>query len=46
LFEHYVFGARSQSIDHIPSEREGILGRLSPEQVNALRAHLNKKLGG
>ncbi|HEY0747768.1 MAG TPA: cupin-like domain-containing protein [Steroidobacteraceae bacterium] len=46
FFEHYVFGAQDESIDHIPRERHGILGDLSPEQVSALRAHLKKKLGG
>ena len=45
FFAHYVFGAKSESIDHIPSERRGILGELPPQQVSALRAHLNKKLG-
>ena len=45
FFEQYVFGAHADSIEHIPPERRGILGCLSPEQVNALRAHLAKKLG-
>jgi hypothetical protein len=44
FFEQYVFGAHAASIEHIPPERRGILGCLSPEQVNALRAHLAKKL--
>ena len=44
FFEHYVFGADADSIEHIPPERRGILGRLSQEQLNALRAHLAKKL--
>jgi hypothetical protein len=44
FFEHYVFGAASESIDHIPIERRGILGDLSAQQLNALRAHLLKKL--
>ena len=46
FFGHYVFGAHSESIDHIPRERHGMLGGLSPEQISALRAHLKKKLGG
>jgi hypothetical protein len=45
FFAHYVFGAQNEAVDHIPRERHGILGRLSPEQVSALRAHLKKKLG-
>jgi hypothetical protein len=44
FFEHYVFGEQVDSIAHIPPERRGILGDLSQEQVNALRAHLAKKL--
>jgi hypothetical protein len=44
FFEQYVFGATSGSIDHIPAERRGILGGLSPEQIVALRAHLARKL--
>jgi len=44
FFEQYVFGATSGSIDHIPAERHGILGVLSPEQIAALRAHLARKL--
>ena len=44
FFEQYVFGAHGDSIEHIPPERRGILGVLSPGQVNALRAHLAKKL--
>jgi hypothetical protein len=44
FFEQYVFGATSGSIDHIPAERRGILGGLSPEQIAALRAHLARKL--
>jgi Cupin-like domain len=44
FFEHYVFGATSESIGHIPLERRGILGDLSEQQISALRAHLVKKL--
>jgi Cupin-like domain len=44
FYEQYVFGAPADSIEHIPPERHGILGSLSPEQLNALRAHLAKKL--
>jgi hypothetical protein len=44
FFEQYVFGATSGSIDHIPAERRGILGGMSPQQIAALRAHLARKL--
>jgi hypothetical protein len=46
FFEQYVFGDPRDSIEHIPPERHGILGCLSPQQVSALRAHLAKKLTG
>ncbi|MDP9088948.1 MAG: cupin-like domain-containing protein [Pseudomonadota bacterium] len=46
FFAHYVFGANSESIHHLPSERYGILGNLSAQQVSELRAHLAKKLSG
>ena len=44
FFEHYVFGADPQSVDHIPQERRGMLGELSAEQLAALRAHLTYRL--
>jgi hypothetical protein len=44
FFEQYVFGADSASIEHIPADRRGILGELSAEQLNMLRAHLARKL--
>jgi len=44
LFEHYVFGAGAGVVDHIPQERHGMLGDLSPEQLAALRAHLARRL--
>ena len=44
LFEHYVFGAGAGIIDHIPKERRGMLGELSPEQQAALRVHLTRRL--
>jgi hypothetical protein len=44
LFEHYVFGAGAGVLDHIPRERHGMLGELSPEQLAALRAHLTRRL--
>jgi hypothetical protein len=44
FFEQYVFGQSGESTGHIPPERHGILGALSPEQRAALRAHLAGKL--
>lgn len=45
LFEHYVFGAGTGVVEHIPQQRHGMLGELSPEQQAALRAHLMRRLG-
>jgi hypothetical protein len=45
LFEQYVFGSGAGVVDHIPQERHGMLGELSPEQLAALRAHLMRRLG-
>jgi hypothetical protein len=44
LFEHYVFAAGTNLTDHIPEERRGILGDLSPQQLASLRAHLTGRL--
>jgi hypothetical protein len=45
LFEHYLFAATGNAIDHVPAERHGVLGDLTPDQRSRLRAHLAKKLG-
>ena len=44
LFEHYVFGAGTGVVEHIPQERHGMLGELSSEHLAALRAHLKRRL--
>jgi hypothetical protein len=44
LFEHYVFGAGTGVVAHIPKERRGMLGDLSPAHLAALRAHLVRRL--
>lgn len=43
LFEHYLFAPSSQAVNHIPADRRGILGELSPAAKAALRAHLAKR---
>lgn len=43
FFEHYVFGEECD-LGHIPQERRGLLGELSPELRAALRTHLAKRL--
>jgi hypothetical protein len=44
LFEHYLFAAEDDTVSHIPTERHGILGKLTPAQSAALREHLAKRL--
>jgi hypothetical protein len=44
LFEHYLFGPQADTVAHIPPDRRGILGDLSVEQIDALRAQLVKRL--
>jgi hypothetical protein len=33
LFDHYVFGANGDPVDHLPEKARGILGRRTPELV-------------
>ena len=44
LFEHYLFGPPEAAVAHIPIERRGILGEISPQQIDALRAQLVHRL--
>jgi Cupin-like domain len=44
FFEEYVFG-EELGLRHIPQERLGLLGELSPELRRALQLHLSKRLG-
>ena len=44
FFEHYVFG-EERDLRHIPEQRHGLLGELSPALRAALRGHLAKRLG-
>jgi hypothetical protein len=44
FFEHYVFGDDRELTAHIPEQRRGILGTLTPERVASLRQHLAKRL--
>ncbi len=46
LFEHYLFAPSEQAENHIPADRRGILGELSPPAKAALRAHLANRLRG
>ncbi len=40
IFDHYVFNPEADSTGHIPPERRGILGELTPQQVAQVRAAL------
>jgi hypothetical protein len=44
LFDHYVFGSQKGVAEHIPPERLGLLGRLSPADLIRLRAQLAARL--
>jgi hypothetical protein len=44
LFEYYVFGSPDGVTQHIPSERQGILGELSAEDIGRVRAALAQRL--
>ena len=46
VFEHYVFDAGRDAAGHIPPERRGLLGPMTPEQQAQARATLIKRLGG
>lgn len=45
-FEHYIFGPDGPLSDHIPSERRGVLGEMTPELAQQLRALLLGRLKG
>jgi len=40
LFEHYVFGPQDEATAHIPPERRGVLGQLTPEERAQARAKI------
>lgn len=44
LFDHYVFGPQEEVTGHIPAQRQGILGKISPSDVARLRAYLAQHL--
>ena len=44
LFEHYVFGPAESSTAHIPPERRGVLGSMSPASAALVRAYLARRL--
>ena len=46
LFDHYVFRADERDLEHIPEQRRGVLGRLSPEAARRIRDLLIARLKG
>jgi hypothetical protein len=44
LFEYYVFGPQDGVTGHIPAQRQGILGALSPEDIARVRQTLAQRL--
>ena len=40
IFSHFVFADPAEAAGHLPEERQGILGKLPPERVEALLAGL------
>jgi hypothetical protein len=45
-FEHYIFGPDAPRIEHIPPERRGVLGEITPELAHQIREHLVSRLKG
>jgi hypothetical protein len=44
IFQHYVFDPDSNAAGHIPPERRGVLGELTPEMIQRLRAVVKERL--
>jgi len=44
LFEHFVFGEPQDVIGHIPPHRQGLLGKLTPAEIERLREQLAQRL--
>lgn len=44
LFDHYIFQADGAGVDHIPAERRGALGALTPELIAAMQKELMEAL--
>lgn len=46
VFDYYVFGYDDDSLQHIPENARGVLGKMSPNRVARLRTFLLKSLNG
>lgn len=45
-FEHYIFGPDAPLSDHIPQERRGVLGEITPEVARHIRTQLLERIKG
>jgi len=43
-FEHYIFETEGNPVEHLPNNRHGFLGELSPEHANKIREILRSSL--
>lgn len=44
MFDHYVFEAPDEAVDHVPLERRGVLGEIDEDTARKIRATLRAKL--
>jgi len=44
FFDHYVFGTHCDVSAHIPEQRRGVLGDITPADAERLRAALAQRL--
>lgn len=44
IFDHYVFAASDDAVEHIPAHKKGVLGKISPEYAREIRKFLVKQL--
>jgi hypothetical protein len=44
IFNHYVFNASEDPFAYIPESKKGVLGKLTPEQIQQIKAGLINKL--
>jgi hypothetical protein len=45
MFEHYIFQAGGEPLAHLPTEQRGMMGPLTPERAQSIRADLARLLG-
>ncbi|MBW8882509.1 MAG: cupin-like domain-containing protein [Asticcacaulis sp.] len=45
MFDYFVFGCNGPVADHLPADKRGLMGDLSPEQRTAIRRQLGRSMG-